>query len=92
MMFMVVCYDIPSNSRRTRVGKILEGYGERVQKSVFECDVTQKQMEKLKQRLGKVIRNPDDSLRYYHLCGQCVPRIKVINGPAPVESQLTFIV
>ncbi|MFW0861807.1 MAG: CRISPR-associated endonuclease Cas2 [Dethiobacter sp.] len=91
-MFLLVCYDIPDDRRRSRVGKILEGYGNRVQKSVFECDLTPKQIQRLKLRLMKVIQNPDDSLRYYCLCAQCVGRIEVINGPRPIESQLCFIV
>jgi CRISPR-associated protein Cas2 len=91
-MFIVVCYDIPNDKRRNKVGKVLEGCGNRVQKSVFECDLTPKQVQRLKQRLGKVIKNPEDSLRYYHLCAQCLGKIEVINGPPPTESQLCFIV
>jgi CRISPR-associated protein Cas2 len=91
-MFLVVCYDIPDDKRRTKIGKVLEGFGSRVQKSVFECDLTSKQIERLRQKLGKIIKNPDDSLRYYYLCGQCIGKIEVINGPLPVESQLYFVV
>jgi len=87
----VVCYDIPDDRRRTRVGKILEGFGSRVQRSVFECDVTPAHLTKLKSRLSKVVR-PEDSLRYYYLCGQCLPKAEVLNGPPIEKAQLYFVV
>jgi len=90
-MFVVVCYDIPDDKRRSRVGNILEGYGNRVQRSVFECDLTTAHVKKLKERLGKVIK-PDDSLRYYSLCAECLPKVEVANGPAIEKAQLYFVV
>lgn len=33
----VVAYDSPNNKRRRKLAKLLEGYGERLQWSVFEC-------------------------------------------------------
>jgi CRISPR-associated protein Cas2 len=90
-MFVVVCYDIPSDRRRAKVGKILEGFGTRVQKSVFECDLQVKHLQKLKQKLTRGLKE-EDSLRYYHLCGQCLPKVEVVNGPPVTESQLYFTV
>ena len=90
-MFAVICYDIPDDKRRTRVGKILEGFGNRVQKSVFECDIKPDHMKTLKQKLDKVIKE-DDAVRYYYLCAQCIPKIEVINGPPVTSAQLYFAV
>jgi CRISPR-associated endonuclease Cas2 len=39
-MFYLVCYDVVLDRRRNKVAHILEGYGLRVQKSVFECVLT----------------------------------------------------
>lgn len=89
---MVICYDIPDDRRRAKVGKVLEGFGTRVQRSVFECDLTPKQIQRLKQKLGRVTKSPDDSLRYYYLCAHCIGKIEVVNGPAVTQSQLCFIV
>jgi CRISPR-associated protein Cas2 len=92
-MFVVVCYDVPDNKRRTRIGKTLEGFGKRVQKSVFECDLTLKQLERLKQRLGRLVKPEEDSVRYYALCAECVPRIELVgSGPPVEETQLYFMV
>lgn len=91
-MFAVVCYDIPNDKRRNRVGNILEGYGNRVQKSVFECDIKPDHMTKLKQKLAKVIDNNEDTLRYYFLCAECIPKIEIANGPPVTQAQLYFVV
>jgi CRISPR-associated protein Cas2 len=90
-MFVVICYDITDDRRRNKVGKILEGFGSRVQKSVFECDLQLKHFEKLKQKLARVLRD-EDSVRYYYLCAACLAKVEVINGPPVTESQLYFAV
>jgi len=90
-MFVVVCYDIPADRRRNRVSKILESFGVRVQKSVFECDLQLKHIQKLKQKLTKVLKD-EDSVRYYYLCAQCLPKVEVVNGPPVTQTQLYFAV
>ena len=90
-MFVVICYDIPDDKRRNRVGKLLEGYGNRVQKSVFECDLKPDNLSTLKLRLGKMIKK-EDTLRYYYLCAQCLPKVEVLNGPPVTRAQLYFAV
>ncbi len=76
-MFIVVAYDIPDDKRRTRVMKILEGYGYRVQKSVFECEVTPQLYEKMRSRIARAIRAEEDTVRYYSLCAKCLSEIRV---------------
>ena len=43
----VISYDIVSDKLRNKVAKILLDYGKRVQYSVFECYISQKQFEEL---------------------------------------------
>ncbi len=66
-MFYLICYDVVNNRRRDRVSRLLEGYGLRIQKSVFECVLTPDQYDLLKQRLQtKRYLNPDeDQIRFY---------------------------
>jgi len=54
-MFVVFAYDIPNNKRRTKVMKMLEGYGEHVQESVFECDLQAATYRQLRQRLNQLL-------------------------------------
>lgn len=67
-------YDVSTETpkgrkRLRRVAKVCEGYGQRVQLSVFECSVTRTQMEQLRGTLGEIIDPELDSLRIYRLEG-----------------------
>ena len=69
---ILVTYDVatetPEGRRRLRrVAKACEAYGQRVQKSVFECVVGEMDLEKLKHRLVQEIDADQDSLRIYRL-------------------------
>ena len=73
-MDILVTYDVNTMStegrrRLRRVAKVCEGFGQRVQLSVFECRVTDTQLERLKQRLLDEIDDQEDSLRLYRLRG-----------------------
>lgn len=48
----LVVYDITDNRERRRVSKVLEGYGFRVQRSVFECLLNRSFKKKLKKNLA----------------------------------------
>ncbi len=71
-MLVIVCYDVNTETkagrrRLRRVAKACEGMGQRVQKSVFECQVDLMQMEVLERRLLGEIETTEDSLRLYRL-------------------------
>ncbi len=53
MLFYIICYDVPDNKRRKQIADLLEGYGSRVQYSVFECVLRQKQFQNLQKKLKK---------------------------------------
>ncbi|MCS5691290.1 CRISPR-associated endonuclease Cas2 [Cyanobium sp. FGCU-6] len=60
----VIAYDSPSNKRRRKLAKLLEGYGERLQWSVFECRLQPHQVARLRQLLAR-IATADDSVRIW---------------------------
>ena len=71
-MLILVTYDVSTESsagrrRLRRVAKVCKDYGQRVQKSVFECQVTQAQLETLKHDLLGEIDEEEDNLRFYRL-------------------------
>lgn len=71
-MMVLVTYDVntemPVGKKRLRhVAKICENYGQRVQKSVFECLVDPAQWASLRNRLINVADIKEDSLRFYFL-------------------------
>jgi len=73
-MDLIVAYDVNTltkegRSRLRRVARLCEGYGQRVQESLFECRVNETQHERFRQRLMKIVEPSEDSLRIYQLRG-----------------------
>jgi CRISPR-associated protein Cas2 len=71
-MFVLVTYDVstvtPEGRRRLRrVARICENFGQRVQYSVFECVVGERELVRLRYDLLKEMSSSEDSLRIYHL-------------------------
>ena len=74
-MWILVTYDVSTEtaegrSRLRRVAKTCESYGQRVQKSVFECTVNDVTYHRMKQKLLKIIDEEKDSIRFYKLPGR----------------------
>lgn len=79
MSLYVVSYDIEQNKIRNKVAKILEGYGSRVQYSVFECDLKDSQFQTLYKKLVNVsVDFCTDSIRFYKICANCEKNILTI--------------
>jgi len=69
---VIVCYDVNTETkagrrRLRRVAKVCESVGQRVQKSVFECQIDLMGMEDIERRLLAEIDKEHDSLRLYRL-------------------------
>ena len=78
MTFYLICYDITDDRRRTRVAKLLEAYGLRVQKSVFECVLDERHRERLQARLLKLLDPRKDQLRFYPLSDRCRSQVAIL--------------
>jgi len=71
-MLVLITYDVntetPAGCERLRqVSKVCQNYGQRVQNSVFECEVDAGQLLVVKDRLVRLINEETDSLRFYNL-------------------------
>ena len=82
-MLVLVCYDVattePEGQRRLRrVAKTCKDYGQRVQFSVFECQVDPAQWTSLKQKLIDKIDPETDSLRFYFLGANWRKRVEQV--------------
>ncbi|MCP2731140.1 CRISPR-associated endonuclease Cas2 [Limnofasciculus baicalensis] len=89
-MYVVVSYDIPEDKRRTKIHSILKSYGQWMQYSVFECDLTDTQYAKLRSRLSKLINPNTDSIRFYSLCACCQRKVERIGGEALRDDTIFF--
>ncbi|KOP26837.1 CRISPR-associated protein Cas2 [Hapalosiphon sp. MRB220] len=85
MLFYVIVYDIPCNKRRKKVSDLLEGYGQRVQYSVFECILDQNKYKELKKRLHKQVKFPEDSVRFYPISGHTFDQIETWGEPPVIK-------
>lgn len=80
-MRYVISYDIEENRIRTKLAKILEGYGVRVQYSVFECELTEKRFRELYEKIFRLTEPAEGSVRFYAICGKCEEKIVTIGKP-----------
>lgn len=87
----VIAYDIPDDRRRTKIHKILLGFGKWTQYSLFECFLTRKELVLLRSKLAEHLVDKQDSVRFYPLCANCVERVETVGGPPPAE-ELLFVV
>jgi CRISPR-associated endoribonuclease cas2 len=63
---VLIIYDIIDNKRRTKMVKLLESYGTRVQRSAFEALINRSQYSKIIEGIKKTISN-EDNVRIYRL-------------------------
>lgn len=71
-MYILVAYDVDTTTvegarRLRKVAQSCVDYGQRVQNSVFECEVTEAQYCILKERIRTLIDASKDSVRFYFL-------------------------
>lgn len=96
-MVIVVSYDVetttPAGRRRLRkVARTCLDYGQRVQFSVFECDVSRESWVRLRERLLALYDPKKDSLRFYHLGDEPGSRIEHFGAKeVPDLNQLLLI-
>lgn len=72
MNLYLISYDVstlekPGQKRLRQVAKICERWGQRVQKSIFECRLTQSQLEELREQLKNSIEPTRDTIRIYQI-------------------------
>jgi CRISPR-associated protein Cas2 len=73
-MFILIAYDIADDRRLKQVAKLMEAYGERVQRSVFECLINDHQLQVLMHKLKHLMKRNEDKVQFYHLCEACEDR------------------
>ena len=87
-MRYVIVYDVVDDGKRTRLSNLLQDYGERVQKSVFEADLKKEEVRKILERASAWIE-PEDSLRIYPVCENC-SRGMELRGRESVDLHVSF--
>jgi CRISPR-associated protein Cas2 len=91
-MFILAAYDISNDKRLRRVAIIMENYGKRVQKSLFECLINEKLLSKMLFEIEQVIDKEKDSIRIYRLCNGCIKEIKICGKGEPTTDPDVYII
>jgi CRISPR-associated protein Cas2 len=79
----IIAYDIPDDKRRTKVHRVLCGYGGWTQYSLFECWLSRRQILELRVKLARHLIEQRDSVRFYPLCGSCQPKVITVGSERP---------
>jgi CRISPR-associated protein Cas2 len=90
-MLVLVVYDIPDDKRRTKLATFLEGYGRRVQYSVFECFMDLPSMQQLYTALQKRVKTEEDSVRLYWITRDTFGKALAIGQP-PIQEPPGFYI
>lgn len=72
VMLVLICYDVNTETKagRSRLRKIAKAcvdYGQRVQNSVFECQIDEANFRLIREKMLQIIDHDLDSLRFYRL-------------------------
>lgn len=96
-MLVLITYDVSTVSsegkkRLRKVSKECQNYGQRVQNSVFECNVDAAQYASLKLKLVEIIDKEQDSLRFYQLGNNYKSKVEHVGVKESIdlESPLIF--
>ena len=96
-MLVLVSYDVMTSDkggkrRLRRVAKACLNYGQRVQYSVFECNIDPAQWAILRQKLIKEIIKEKDSLRFYFLGSNWRRRVEHIGAKKIMDLEEPLII
>jgi CRISPR-associated endoribonuclease Cas2 len=89
-MLVLISYDVQTTDaagrkRLRRIAGTCQDYGQRVQFSVFECEVSPARWVELKARLLSIIDAKTDSLRFYNLGADGHRRIEHFGTRQPLD-------
>jgi CRISPR-associated protein Cas2 len=94
-VFLLIAYDVatskPEGERRLRrVARVCQDFGQRVQKSVFECQVGPMEWALLRDRLLKEVNLAEDSVRVYYL--DAGVRVEHLGAGQPIDLQGPLVI
>jgi CRISPR-associated protein Cas2 len=80
----IVTYDISDPKRLRRVYRLMLGYGEHLQLSVFQCELSARELVELRRELGAIIHHDQDQVLFANLGpaeGRAAERIDSLGRP-----------
>jgi len=88
--FYVIAYDIQDDRQRRQASRVLLAHGERVQKSLYECELKPAALQKIQLALQPLYNPEQDRLRLYRLCAQCLKHTQTYGQQAAIATLPDF--
>ncbi len=63
----LVCYDISDEKRLRNVFKAMRNFGDHLQYSIFECQLTQMDLARCRNQLSQIINHQEDQVLFVNL-------------------------
>lgn len=90
-MITFVTYDITDPKRLNRLHKFLKEFGLNTQKSVFECDIDDTALKRIRHYCKEELDLYTDAVRIYKICSPCMKKV-IISGLGIKITQLDYVV
>ncbi len=66
-LLYIVAYDVTDDKRWRKVFKLMQGYGDHLQYSVFRCELSDRERVELIEKLTKVVKHDEDQVLFFPL-------------------------
>ena len=71
-MRVVIAYDVSSDGRRARLAALLSTWGDRIQRSVYECGLSPEELADVLARAAAIIDPHTDVVHAFRQCTPCL--------------------
>lgn len=88
----VICYDISDDTRRQRMATALLDYGHRIQESVFVANLEGELLDRMKQRVEKIMDTEADAVHIFAICAGCAKKAERLGISGTTEDPTVYIV
>lgn len=82
---VMICYDVGDDRRRYKVAKLLEANGRRLQRSVFECNLSRSGYWELVSGLRKIMKEKEDCCMFVPICTECGDKVQMFGNTMEEE-------
>jgi len=90
-MITLVTYDITDPKRLKKMHKFLKEFGLNTQKSVFECDIDEIALKRIRQYCKENLDLSSDAVRIYKICSPCMGKV-ILSGLGIKITQLNYAI
>lgn len=91
-MRYVIAYDVSDDGDRARIAALLAAWGDRIQRSVFECTLASDELDALQAAIGRLVDVHRDSVHFVPVCAACDGARRLLGQAVRPEEAWCWIV